>query len=247
MLLVRAADLPRLHDPDAGRDALPRMLARAHEGQANAVGSGHAGGDAGADRDQRGRVPDRDGGRRPARAVAAAGRCGFTACCSGRRSRPPAPPASARTNTGAWSPRGFLHDGLLHIFINMISLWFVGSALEPAIGRVNFLAVYFVSLLAGSFGALWFQPMSPTVGASGRDLRDLRRADRGRAQPGHPDLAERARDRARVQPGVLAQRPWYLGRRPPRRAGRRPDHRLADRRGRRAPAHGAARRSSAAR
>ncbi len=62
---------------------------------------------------------------------------------------------------------GFLHDGLLHIFINMISLWFVGSALEPAIGRVNFLAVYFVSLLAGSFGALWFQPQIPTVGASG--------------------------------------------------------------------------------
>jgi membrane associated rhomboid family serine protease len=62
---------------------------------------------------------------------------------------------------------GFLHDGLLHIAINMVSLWFVGSALEPAIGRVNFLAVYFVSLLAGSFGALWFQPAIPTVGASG--------------------------------------------------------------------------------
>jgi membrane associated rhomboid family serine protease len=62
---------------------------------------------------------------------------------------------------------GFLHDGLLHIFINMISLWFVGSVLEPAIGRVNFLAVYFTSLLAGSFGALWFQPQIPTVGASG--------------------------------------------------------------------------------
>jgi membrane associated rhomboid family serine protease len=62
---------------------------------------------------------------------------------------------------------GFLHDGLLHIFINMLSLYFVGAALEPAIGRVNFLAVYFVSLLAGSFGALWFQPQIPTVGASG--------------------------------------------------------------------------------
>lgn len=62
---------------------------------------------------------------------------------------------------------GFLHDGLLHIAINMISLWFVGSALEPAIGRVNFAAVYFVSLLAGSFGALWFSPQIPTVGASG--------------------------------------------------------------------------------
>lgn len=62
---------------------------------------------------------------------------------------------------------GFLHDGILHIGINMLSLYFVGAALEPAIGRVNFLAVYFVSLLAASFGALWFQPGIPTVGASG--------------------------------------------------------------------------------
>jgi membrane associated rhomboid family serine protease len=62
---------------------------------------------------------------------------------------------------------GFLHAGLFHLFVNMLSLWFVGSALEPAIGRVNFLVIYFVSLLAGSFGALWFQPLIPTVGASG--------------------------------------------------------------------------------
>jgi membrane associated rhomboid family serine protease len=62
---------------------------------------------------------------------------------------------------------GFLHAGLFHIFVNMLSLWFVGSALEPALGRVNFLAIYLTSLLAGSFGALWFQPQIPTVGASG--------------------------------------------------------------------------------
>jgi membrane associated rhomboid family serine protease len=62
---------------------------------------------------------------------------------------------------------GFMHDGLVHIFINMLSLWFVGSVLEPAIGRVNFLAVYVTSLLAGSFGALLFTPLAPTVGASG--------------------------------------------------------------------------------
>jgi membrane associated rhomboid family serine protease len=49
----------------------------------------------------------------------------------------------------------------------MVSLYFVGSALEPAIGRVNFAAIYLVSLLAGSFGALLFQPLVPTVGASG--------------------------------------------------------------------------------
>jgi membrane associated rhomboid family serine protease len=62
---------------------------------------------------------------------------------------------------------GFLHDGFLHIAVNMLSLYFVGSVLEPAIGRVNFAAIYFASLLAGSFGALLFSPDIPTVGASG--------------------------------------------------------------------------------
>ncbi len=62
---------------------------------------------------------------------------------------------------------GFLHDGLLHILFNMVFLYFMGPMLEPAIGRVNFTVVYFVSLLAGSFGALLFQPNIPTIGASG--------------------------------------------------------------------------------
>jgi membrane associated rhomboid family serine protease len=62
---------------------------------------------------------------------------------------------------------GFLHDGLLHILFNMVFLWFMGQTLEPAIGRLNFVVVYFVSLLAGSFGALLFQPDVGTVGASG--------------------------------------------------------------------------------
>jgi membrane associated rhomboid family serine protease len=62
---------------------------------------------------------------------------------------------------------GFLHAGLLHILFNMVFLWFMGQMLEPAIGRLNFAVVYFVSLLAGSFGALLFQPDVGTVGASG--------------------------------------------------------------------------------
>jgi membrane associated rhomboid family serine protease len=62
---------------------------------------------------------------------------------------------------------GFLHDGLLHIAFNMLFLFFMGPMLEPAIGRLNFVVVYFVSLLAGSFGALLFSPQIPTVGASG--------------------------------------------------------------------------------
>jgi len=62
---------------------------------------------------------------------------------------------------------GFMHDGLLHILFNMVFLFFMGQILEPAIGRLNFAAVYLASLLAGSFGALLFQPDVPTVGASG--------------------------------------------------------------------------------
>ena len=62
---------------------------------------------------------------------------------------------------------GFLHDGLLHILFNMVFLYFVGTMLEPAIGRLNFALVYGVSLLAGAFGGLLFQPLSLTIGASG--------------------------------------------------------------------------------
>ena len=62
---------------------------------------------------------------------------------------------------------GFLHLNFEHILFNMIFLFFIGRILEPAIGRVNFAAVYLTSLFAGSFGALLFQPDSLTVGASG--------------------------------------------------------------------------------
>ena len=62
---------------------------------------------------------------------------------------------------------GFLHDGLLHIAFNMWFLWVMGPMLESAIGRLNYVVVYFASLLAGSFGALLFEPAVPTVGASG--------------------------------------------------------------------------------
>ena len=62
---------------------------------------------------------------------------------------------------------GFLHDGILHIAFNMFFLYVMGTILEPAIGRLNFVAVYLASLLAGAFGALLFQPNAVTVGASG--------------------------------------------------------------------------------
>jgi membrane associated rhomboid family serine protease len=61
----------------------------------------------------------------------------------------------------------FLHANLIHIAFNMYFLWFVGSAVEQALGRGRFLLLYFVSALAGSAGALVWTPTQPTVGASG--------------------------------------------------------------------------------
>jgi membrane associated rhomboid family serine protease len=62
---------------------------------------------------------------------------------------------------------GFLHAGFFHLVFNMFSLYILGTMLEPAIGRLRFALIYFVSLLAGSFGALIVEPDSLTVGASG--------------------------------------------------------------------------------
>jgi membrane associated rhomboid family serine protease len=62
---------------------------------------------------------------------------------------------------------GFLHGGLIHILFNMYALYILGTLLEPAIGTPRFLGIYFVSLLAGSFGVIIQSPDTLTVGASG--------------------------------------------------------------------------------
>jgi membrane associated rhomboid family serine protease len=62
---------------------------------------------------------------------------------------------------------GFLHAGFLHLLLNMYVLYVAGSILEPGIGTPRFLGIYFISLIAGSLGALIVDPNSLTVGASG--------------------------------------------------------------------------------
>jgi membrane associated rhomboid family serine protease len=62
---------------------------------------------------------------------------------------------------------GFLHSGILHIGFNMYILYWLGTMLEPSLGHARFVALYFTSLLAGSFGALLLSPDAVTVGASG--------------------------------------------------------------------------------
>jgi membrane associated rhomboid family serine protease len=61
----------------------------------------------------------------------------------------------------------FLHGNVLHIGINMFVLWIIGAPVEEAIGRGRFLALYLVSGLSGSAGALLLDPNAITVGASG--------------------------------------------------------------------------------
>lgn len=61
----------------------------------------------------------------------------------------------------------FLHAGFLHIAGNMFLLFFLGRILEPGVGTPRFVAVYLVSLFAGSFGALLLSPDSLSIGASG--------------------------------------------------------------------------------
>ncbi|HLX18764.1 MAG TPA: rhomboid family intramembrane serine protease [Gaiellaceae bacterium] len=72
-------------------------------------------------------------------------------------------------NGGWWRliTAAFLHEGLLHIGLNMLSLYFIGPAVEQFLGGPRFLAVYLVAGLAGSAGALLQAPLTYTVGASG--------------------------------------------------------------------------------
>jgi len=61
----------------------------------------------------------------------------------------------------------FLHYGPIHLGFNMFFLYWIGTPVEQYLGRGRFLAVYLVSGLAGSAGALVLSPTSVTVGASG--------------------------------------------------------------------------------
>lgn len=63
---------------------------------------------------------------------------------------------------------GFMHFGLIHIGFNMYLLYILGQMLEPSLGRVKFLLVYFAGLLGGSAGSLLLDsPNAIAAGASG--------------------------------------------------------------------------------
>ena len=83
-------------------------------------------------------------------------------------------------NGGTWLPgfvdgaywqvltAGFTHVTVMHIGFNMLALWVIGPQLELALGRARFLALYLLSLLAGSAVVLWASgEYQLTLGASG--------------------------------------------------------------------------------
>jgi membrane associated rhomboid family serine protease len=61
----------------------------------------------------------------------------------------------------------FLHASLIHVGLNMLMLYWIGTPMERAIGHLRFLLIYLVSGLCASAAVLVFQPDVPTVGASG--------------------------------------------------------------------------------
>ena len=79
-------------------------------------------------------------------------------------------PAAVLQNGEWWRiiSGGFLHGGLLHIGVNMLSLWYLGRFIEYAIGPWRMLFIYMASLIAAGLGVVYFSaPLVPTVGASG--------------------------------------------------------------------------------
>jgi membrane associated rhomboid family serine protease len=61
----------------------------------------------------------------------------------------------------------FLHAGLVHYVINMLALWFVGTAIETSHGVVAATIAFIIPAVGGTILSAIFLPQYITVGASG--------------------------------------------------------------------------------
>ena len=57
--------------------------------------------------------------------------------------------------------------GILHVVMNMLSLWNIGRVVEVQLGRIRYVTLYLLSALGGSVLVLLIAPDTPTLGASG--------------------------------------------------------------------------------
>lgn len=63
---------------------------------------------------------------------------------------------------------GFLHAGLMHLVLNMVTLVSIGLPVVARVGPLSFVLLYWVSMLGGGLGfALLSDSFRPMVGASG--------------------------------------------------------------------------------
>mgnify|MGYP006280723641 CR=1 FL=1 len=61
----------------------------------------------------------------------------------------------------------FLHIGIMHLFINMFVLLFIGLLLEPYLGRVRLLIAYLLTGIFASISSIWYHDIIISAGASG--------------------------------------------------------------------------------
>ena len=85
-------------------------------------------------------------------------------------------PAASILEPWRFITAGFVHSdslfsnplSVLHIVLNMYTLFLFGRTLEPIIGRWRFLALYLISIVGGSIAVMWLaSPIQVVVGASG--------------------------------------------------------------------------------
>jgi rhomboid protease GluP len=61
----------------------------------------------------------------------------------------------------------FLHFGIFHLLFNMYALLYVGTLLEPIIGKWRFIIIYLIAGVGGNVASLYFNQLSVGAGASG--------------------------------------------------------------------------------
>jgi membrane associated rhomboid family serine protease len=85
-------------------------------------------------------------------------------------------PAASILEPWRFITAGFVHSdsllsnptSVLHLVLNMYTLYLFGQALEPMLGRWRFLALYLISIFGGSIAVMWLAtPVTVVVGASG--------------------------------------------------------------------------------
>jgi len=61
----------------------------------------------------------------------------------------------------------FLHAGILHITLNMVSLWFVGRVVESWSNSFSYISIYFISGIFAGLISMYIHYVEVGIGASG--------------------------------------------------------------------------------